>query len=64
MISSNYFCKESDLDKIVDKFHKDLRERQLKVNASDHKFFNVFLKSLIRNNLSKIDRFVLSISDK
>ena len=56
--------KENELDDIVKKFHKDISERQAKVNPLDHKFFNVFLKSLIRNNLSKLDRFVLSISDK
>lgn len=64
MFSVSNNRKESELDEIVKKFRKDVSERQTKVNPLDHKFFNVFLKCLLRNNISKLDRFVLSISNK
>lgn len=64
MFSVNNNRKDNELDEIVRKFRKDISERQTKVNPSEYKFFNVFLKCLIRNNLSKLDKFVLSISDK
>jgi len=53
---------EKSLEKTMKKFENEIEKRKNKVNQSDFKFFNVFLKSILRQNISKIDEFILKIS--
>lgn len=51
-----------DIDKTLSRIEKEIKERKNKINKQDYKYFNVFIKSLFRQNLNKIDLFINSIS--
>lgn len=44
--------------KSIEYLIKEIELRKNKVKESDYKFFNCFIKSLFRKNISDIDKFI------
>ena len=47
----------------IHKLISELEKRKNRVSSYNTKFFDVFVKSLFRNNIAKVDSFVNSLSD-
>lgn len=50
-----------DIDKTLSRIEKEIKERKNKIKQTDYKYFNVFIKSLFRHDIKKIDSFIHSL---
>lgn len=59
----NSIIKSSNIDyESINILIKEIELRKSKINQTDSKFFDCFVKSLFRNNISKIDNFIKMIN--